>query len=429
MKDLKLNVVDTKPCLVILDVEVPQAEVSSETEKVYQELQKTLSLPGFRTGKAPMEMIRKNYVENARAKVVQNLAEKAVFSALKTKGIEPVNYPKIHELSFDFDKPFKFKMEAEKHPEFKLKDYKGIKVNKIINKITDVKVNESLDVLRERNAKLCESKSEAVDAKHFVMVDYDGYVKDVAVPELKAKDQMIDLSSPQIIVGFKEGLSGAKKGEERSINVKFPADYPNKKLANEDVVFKVIVKEIKEKLLHPLDDEFAKDFGFTNLAELKQRIKENLEAEEKNRQEKSVRDQIIESLLKSNAFEVPKSFVEDQLEIIKNRLSQYYKQQGIKDELWKTNFEKNKDKYLKEAEEDVRLSYIFREVIKEFKIEVSQEELNKRLETMKESNKGREKEVEKYFSENKEKISASLKEEKIFDFLIENAKIKENVIK
>jgi trigger factor len=377
----------------------------------------------------PLEMIKKNYVENARAKVIQNLAEKAVFSALKLKGIEPVDFPKIHEISFDFDKPFKFKMEAEKHPEFKVKDYKGIKVKKDINKISDAKIDVEIETLRERNAKLEESKSDTIAASHLVMVDYDGYADGQPVGDLKAKNQLIDLASPQIIAGFKEGLVGAKKNDTRDINVKFPADYPNKKLADKDIVFKAVVKEIKEKVLPPLDDELAKDFGFKGLAELKEKIKESLETEEKQKQEKSVRDQIIESLLKSNEFAVPKSFVDAQFEASKTKIAEYYKQQGMKEDAWKANFEKNKEKYQKEAEEDVRLSYIFRDLAKEIKIDVTDEDLNKEVEKLTTANKGREKEVEKYFTENKDKISSALKEEKLFNFLIESAKIKENVIK
>ncbi|MBN1621144.1 MAG: trigger factor [Endomicrobiales bacterium] len=429
MENLKVEIVEKKPCSVILNIEVPQPEVKVETEKVYQEIQRIARVSGFRQGKAPMEMIKKNYVDNAREKVLENLIQKSVFPALKSKGIEPIAIPSIQEVNFDFDKPLKFKVKTERSPEFKSKDYKGVKIVKEIRAITKEKIGESIDALREKNAKLVESKKDVVEPKSYVMVDYEGYKDSQEIKGLKAKNQLLDLSASQLIMGFKDGLLGAKKGEEKEIKVKFPKEHPDKKLADQDVIFKARIKEIKEKELPALDDELAKDFNIPSLKELESKVKESLEQEEKRRQEQDVRDKLIEHLLSANKFEVPDSLVEEQLKYMIERMSEYFKSQGMPESSWKENSKEWNEKYRKEAEQKVRIAYILSDIAKIEKIEVTEDDLKSELENMKKRNPDKESAVEKYFEKNKESIISQLKDDKLFKFLLDNAKIKEKTIK
>jgi trigger factor len=259
------------------------------------------------------------------------------------------------------------------------------------------------------------------------MVDYDCFQGNEPLSDLKAKNQLVDLSAPHALAGFNEGLLGERKNEEREIKVTMPADYPNKKLANPEVTFKVKVLEIKDKVLPNLDDEFAKDFGLASLAELEGKVKESLETEEKNRQMQEVEKQIVDQLLESNKFPVPDSLVEEQKNYLLNRLSDYFKRQGISEEEWKKNKEQWAGKYQEEAERNVRISYILNAVAREEKIDASDEDMAKELERLKQANPQRPADVEKYFSESKIRIASHLKEEKIFAFLMDHAKIKEEV--
>jgi trigger factor len=426
-QDIKTSIIEEKPCSVIMSVEIPHPEVASETEKVYEAIQKEATVPGFRQGKAPMELIKKNYTNTAREKIIGNLIRRTVFSTLQSKGIEPLDTPVIDEITFDFDKPFIYTMKAERHPEFKVKDYQGLKVTKEIHPVTEAKIKENIAAVRERNARLVESKSETVCPDSFIMVDYDCFQGNEPLSDLKAKNQLVDLSAPHALAGFKEGLLGARKNEEREIKVTMPADYPNKKLANQEVTFKVKVLEIKDKVLPNLDDEFAKDFGLASLAELEGKVKESLETEEKNRQMQEVEKQIVDQLLESNKFPVPDSLVEEQKNYLLNRLSDYFKRQGISEEEWKKNKEQWAGKYQEEAERNVRISYILNAVAREEKIDASDEDMAKELERLKQANPQRPADVEKYFSESKSRIASHLKEEKIFAFLMDHAKIKEEV--
>jgi trigger factor len=376
-----------------------------------------------------MDLVKRNYSSTAREKVVESLIQQTVFSSLKAHGIEPINYPLIEEVNFDFDKPFKYRMKAERHPEFKVKDYKKIKVNKEVREVTESSVGKRIDALRERNARLEESKTGLIGATSFAIVDFDGYVEGQSVEQLKAKNQLFDLSAPQSLKGFNEGLTGMKKGEEKEIVIKMPQEYPDKKIAGKDVAFKVKVCEIKEKLLPALDDEFAKDLGVGSLQELKDKVKEAMEAEEKKREGEEVDRQLIEHLLAGNAFPVPDSLIEEQLDYIMKRTENYYTGQGGQKAEWDKKAAEMRPKYREEAEKNVRLSYILNAVAQEEKLDVAEEEIAKELEKVVKANPGKEEEVKKYFSENKSSIASRLKEQKIFEFLIKEAAVKETKAK
>lgn len=427
--DIKVNIVDQKPCSIVMSIEVPHPEVSEETERVYQDIQKVAQVPGFRAGKAPMDLVKKNYTSAAREKVIENLIRRTLFSSLKAHGIEPIDSPTINEMSFEFDRPFTYQVRAERHPEVKAKDYKGIKITKEIHPVTEARVKEQIEALRERNARLVESKSDTVNDKSFVTVDSECFKGTEPVNELKAKNQLIDLSSPQTIPGFKEGLVGAKKDEERDIKVKFPDEYPDKKIAGQEMNFKIKVLAIKEKELPALDDELAKDFGLKDLAELQTKVRESMEAEETKRQDQEVEKQIIDHLVKVNEFPVPDSLVEEQLNYLLKRMEDYLRRQGLSQEEWNKNIDRWREKYKPEAERNVRVSYILNGIADEEKLGVTDDDLKAERERMEKANPERAADVEKYFNEQKSRISANLKEEKIFKFLLDNAKVKEETKK
>lgn len=425
----KVNIIDTQPCSVILSIEVASQEVLNETEKVYKEIQRAAQVQGFRQGKAPMELVKKNFTSTARERVIDNLIRQTAFSAIKNQGVIPIDSPLIKDVVFEFGKPFSYQLKVERHPEFSVKDYKGIKVNKEIKEITEDKINKNIESLCERNAKLEESKSDIIKDNHFVMVDYECFKDGQEIPEMKTKNQLIDLSSPQMLGDLKKGLTGVKKGEDKEVKVKLPADYPGKNLAGQEIVFKIKVKEIKEKVIPLIDDELAKDFGIENLEQLKIKVKETLEIEEKKRQTQEVEKQIVDSLLESNKFSVPQTMVEEQLKDMIDKTVEYYRRNGISQSECDKKIEEWNTKFKDEAERNVRLSYILNAISKEMKLEVTEEDLNAELEKMRKSVPGKEQEAEKYFNEHKEKILYRVKEEKLFAFLTDNAKIKETLKK
>ena len=424
--EFKSKVVEKKPCSISMEVEIEPSQTDIELKLVYESIQQTAKVPGFRTGKVPMDMIKKNYSDVAREQLIESMIKKTVFSAMEKENFAPIDMPVITNLDYDFGKVLKYSFKAECQPEVKVKDYKDIKVKKEKYKVTDANINKNLDVLLDRNAKLIVSKTGEVKKDSFVIVNYEGFCDGKPVEKIKAKEHMIDLGAENTLKGFKDGLKGAKKGETKDIEIEYPKDYLNKELAGKKVVFKTTIEEVKEKELPELNDDFAKDMGLENLDDLKKKIKESLESEETRRQNGEVEKQIIEHLLDKNKFDVPQSIVLQQKKYLIKRMSDYMKSQGANEEFIAKQVEASDKKYEEEAEKNVRLSYILNGVCVDEKIEVSDKELDEEKQKMLDSNPTRKEDVENYFKENKANIAASLKEEKIFKFLLDNAKISES---
>ena len=389
--EFKSKVVEKKPCLISMEVEIEPSQTDIELKSVYESIQQTAKVSGFRTGKVPMDIIKRNYPDVAKEQLIENMVKKTVFSALEKENFAPIDMPVITNIEYEFGQALKYSFKAECQPEVKVKDYKAGEVKK----------------------------------DSFVIVSYEGFCDGKAVEKIKAKEHMIDLGAENTLKGFKDGLKGAKKGDTKDIEIEYPKDYLNKELAGKKVVFKTTVEEIKEKELPELNDDFAKDMGLESLDDLKKKIKESLEHEETRRQNGEVEKQIIEHLLDKNKFDVPESIVLQQKKYLIKRMSDYMKSQGANEEFIAKQVEASDKKYGEEAEKNVRLSYILNGICVDEKIEVSDKELDDEKQKMLDSNPTRKEDVENYFKENKANIAASLKEEKIFKFLVDNAKISE----
>ncbi|MDD5102323.1 MAG: trigger factor [Endomicrobiaceae bacterium] len=421
--EFQSKVVEKKPCAIVMEVEVAPAQTDIELSNVYQAIRATAKVAGFRAGKVPMDLVKKTYPDAARERLIEEVIKKTVFSALEKENFAPIDMPVINTVDYEFGQTLKYVFKAECQPEIKAQDYKGININKEEFKIGDTNINENIKVMLDRNAKLIISKDETVKQDSFVIVNYEGFCDGIAVENIKAKDHMLDLGAENTLKGFKDALVNAKKGDTKDVEIEYPADYTNKVLAGKKVVFKTTIVELKEKQLPELNDDFAKDMGLENLEDLKIKIKESMEQEEKRRQESEVERQIVEHLLEKNKFEVPESIVAQQKEYLIKRMSDYMKKQGADDEFIAKQVEFSKDKYLEEANKNVRLSYILNSIYSEEKLEVTDQEIEAEKQKILDSNQARKEEVEKYFTEYKANISASLKEKKIFDFIINNSKI------
>ena len=423
--EFKSTVVEKKPCSISMEVQIEPSQTDIELKKVYEEIQKNAKISGFRVGKVPMDLVKKNYSDVAKEKLIENMIRRTAFSALEKENFAPIDMPVITNIEYEFGQVLKYSFNAECQPEVKVKDYKEIKIKKEKYKVTDANIKASIDVLLDRNAKLVVSKTGEVKKDSFVIVNYEGFIDGKPVEKIKAKEHMIDLGAENTLKGFKDGLVKAKKGETKDIEIEYPADYVNKDLAGKKVIFKTTIEEVKEKELPELNDDFAKDMGLENLDDLKKKIKESLESEETRRQNGEVEKQIVEHLLDKNKFDVPKSIVLQQKKYLIKRMSDYMKRQGANEEFIAKQVEASNKKYEEEAEKNVRLSYILNGVCIDEKIEVSDKDLDNEKQKMLDSNPTRKEDVENYFKENKANIIASLKEDKIFKFLLDNAKITE----
>jgi trigger factor len=424
--DLKVKVTDRKPCRLTLSVQVSWKRVEGETEESFRRIQGRAKLPGFRPGKAPMDMVRQNFEGAAREDALDRLLRKAATEALEKEKAVPVVPPTIDKVQFQPEKPLSFEVAAECAPEVDLKDYKGLPLEKGPTAVSDEDVKKRLDEVREGNAKLVESKAEKAADDHFLVVDYVGLLDGLPIPDGRAEGQLIDLSAPQSIAGFSDGLKGAKAGETREVPVKFPDEHPNKALAGKPVVFKVTVQTIKEKQLPVLDDEFAKDMGCKDLADLTERVRLSIAREREKAVRQSLERQVTEKLLERHAFDVPPSLVEDRAKHLTDSLKQYLLRGGASEEDWKANEEKMVSKNRVEAERQIRLSYVLERIAEAEKLEVSDEEVARLAQhSLETADPGRRREMERWLAERGDHLRAQIREEKIFTLLIDKAAMKE----
>ncbi len=420
----KVKVIKEEPCEITFSVELPSDEVTKETDSVYQNIKSRASLPGFRTGKAPMELIRQNFTDRARQTILENLVGKAATQVLRERKIQTLDTPKVEKIDFEFGKPLSFEMKVEKDPEIKLKDYKGLKATKAAVAVTNEMVTKTLDDLRERNATLVASADTKVGAGHFAVIDFEGKIEGKAFPGGSAKNYLLDMAAPQTIAGFSDGLAGATLAEKKTIQVRFPADYPRKEWAGKEAVFEVTVKEIKEKKLPAGDDEFAKDLGLGSLAELQEKIRQNLEKEETNRAEKDFEEQLYQALLDKHALSVPTTLVEERVNTLSQRALGNLERQGL---IVKGDAQAEKtvrEKSRPQAEKDVRLSYLLKAIAEAEKLDATEEDLATLKKQAAEENKDHPEAVDKYFIEHNVALRASLTEGKVLEFLKKNAKVK-----
>jgi len=420
----KIKVIKEEDCLVTLSIELPKDEVAQELESVYQHIQSRASLPGFRVGKAPIDMVRKNFADKARQTVLENLISRASTQVIRERKIEAINTPQVEKLEYDLGKPLIFHLSVEKDPVIKVKDYKGIKVNRPSTVVTDEAITKTLEEIRERNATLVASSAQTVDKTNFAVIDFEGKIDGKVFPGGTSKNYLLDMNQPQTIAGFSDGILGAELNKERTVQVRFPADYARKEWANKEAVFQVTVKEIKEKKLPNLDDEFAKDLGLTSLDELKKKVQENLQKEQTSKAEKEEEEQIYQALVDNHKFSIPPTLVEERVRTLTQRALSNLQRQGLVSQGDKQAEETIRGKTRPQAEKDVRLSYLLKAIAAQEKLEANQADVDELKKKALEETKDNPGNVDKYFQERDLAIRASLTETKVLDFLKKNAKIK-----
>jgi len=421
---LKFKLTEEKPCEVTFSVQIPIEIVKTKKEKVAQEFQKVARLQGFRAGKAPLDLVQKNYADKIQSEALEQLLKDSIPYILKQKSLSPISTPMVDKIELNGEETLSFDLIVERNPDFSVKNYKKIPVTKKIKKITDEDAQKELKHLQEKNSKLVPSKSEHAEKHHYAVIQHEGFFNGRPLPELKADNQLINLSAPQSIEGFAEGILGLKLGESKEITVQFPQEYPNKELAGHPVQFKLTLQDLKEKSMPALDDEFAKDFELASLEELKQKIRESLEKTLEKNNATEEEKQILDHLVKENPIPVPESMVHLQVESLLNRTKKILVQQGLAQPTEEKEKEL-KEKYRPDAERHVRISYLLSGVGKEESLNPTQEELAAELKKAVEANPGKSDQVEHYFKEHESMILNQILEDKVIKFLIENAKIKE----
>jgi len=300
-----------------LSITLPAEDVAKELDKAYKKLSREVSLKGFRRGKVPMSVLKKNFKDRVQDEVGEKLVQATYFDAVEKEKLDPVVHPEIREHSFREDGTFLYVAEVDVKPVFELNEYKGIKVERPVTDVTDEEVDARVEELRRQHAVLRSADDDyAVQADDVAVVDFQGFHNDKAMPEVHNENYSVDIGSGSLGKEFEEKLIGLKKGDKTLYEVEFPAGYPNPVLAGKTVEFKVDVKGVKQRIKPDLDDEFAKDIKeeYQTLDDLKKGIREQLQKEKEKALEGDLDDRIMHALIDANPFDVPERLVRFEIE-------------------------------------------------------------------------------------------------------------------
>ena len=415
---------------VKLELTVEDNRFDEAMKKVYFKTAKYFNIPGFRKGKAPMNIVEKYYGKEIFYEDTFNeLVPEVLEDALKENKIEAVSRPDIDVKQIGKGQDLIFTAVFQTKPEAELGKYKGIEIKKIEYTVKDKDVNHELEHMQEHNSRLISIEDRPVEKGDIATIDFEGFVDGVAFEGGKAENYDLEIGSNSFIPGFEDQVIGTKIDEEKDINVKFPEEYFSKELAGKDATFKVKVHAIKKKELPKLDDEFAKEASeFDTLKELKASIKERLEKENEEKQKYEIEEAVVKAVTENIKVEVPSGMIETEVENMIKDIETRLSYQGIKFDqylqmLGKT-MEEMKKEYEPQAEEAVKTRLMLEAVIKAEKIEANIEEIDEKIKEMA-KNYGKENDEAFLQNENvRNYIEEGIKSEKAVDFLVKNAKMK-----
>ena len=414
-----------------LTIEVAPEELEKAIEGAYQKNKSKISVPGFRKGKVPRQMIERMYgkevfYEDAVNALIPEAYEKAVDECEE----EIVSSPKIEVEQVEAGKPFIFTAEVALKPEVKLGKYKGVKVEKADTEVTDEEVDKEIDKERESNARNIDVTDRAVKDGDIVTLDFEGFVDGTAFEGGKGENYPLTIGSGTFIPGFEEQLVGAEIGKETEVNVTFPEDYQAEDLKGKAAVFKCTVKEIKEKELPTLDDEFASEVSeFETLAEYKADIRGRLE----ERKAKAVREAkeaaVIEEIIKDSDMEIPEAMIETQQRQMIDEFAQRIQMQGLTLEQYfqftGASYDQMIEQVKPQAEKRIQSRLVLEAVAAAEKIEATEEDYEEELKSMAEAYQMEVDKVKELLPEKSvQQIKEDIAVKKAAEFVVDNAKEK-----
>lgn len=431
---MNITVENLAPCKKLVRVEVAATVVDETFEAITKDFQKQASLPGFRPGKSPRAMVLKKYEADIKAEAKRKLIGDAYRNALAEKKIEAIGQPDIEEIQFDHGQPLLFAATVETAPEFELPEYKGLPLKRELKEVTEADVDRALELLARQQVTF-ETVARELRTGDVAVVNYTGTVDGKPITDLaptamgltEQKSFWVDMTSDSFIAGFADQLAGAKAGEQRTVNVDFPADFVTKELAGLKGVYAVEVVEVKEKHTPAIDDAFAKGYGASDLAVLRAGVRRDLENELKSSQEKSVRGQLIGGLLSRVNFDLPEVVVAQETRHVVYNIVQENTKRGVGRELIEQQKDEIYSAAARSAKDRVKLSFLVQRIAAKENLQVAQEEVVQRVQALALAYQIP---VEKFIKDLQKRngvneIYEQITHEKVVQFLEQNAQVEE----
>ena len=411
---------------------VAAADISRATDDKLRALSGQVNLPGFRPGKAPLGLLKKQYGKSVLGEVLQEQVNTATAKALEDNKLRPALQPKVEIQKFDDGTDLEYTVEVEVMPDVQPADFRQMTLEKLVADIPDADVDSALERIAQ-GQKEYEDVTEARPAAKGdgLVIDFLGKVDGVAFDGGAAKDYTLELGSNTFIPGFEDQLVGANVGDKKEVNVTFPAEYGNKDLAGKAAVFEVEVKALKAAKPVTIDDEFAKKMGLDSVAALKDAVRKQIEQEYNGVSRSRLKRKLLDQLADGHSFPVPQGMVDMEFEQIWQQLQGESPEAVAEREKSGKTEDELKVEYRGIAERRVRLGLLLAHVGQDAKIEVKQEELTRAVMEQARRFPGQEKQVLEFFRSNEQatnSLRAPIFEDKVVDYILELAKVSEKKV-
>ncbi len=411
-------------------VELAPDAVAGEFSKAYQDLGRKVRVKGFRAGKAPRTVLQGIYGEEIKDQVRSQLVEDSLSEIIKDRGLQVVSRPEIETNELQDGRSFSFSAVFEVKPELEVKDYIGIEVEKIKLSVTDQQVEDALDRLREGHARLEPiEKRDTVERGDFVTLDFEGSIAGKPFAGSNGENYLLEIGGQRALPEFENAIVGLRVGERQTVQVNYPTSYPNPEIAGKSVGFSVVVRDLKRKVLPPLDDDFAKDHGeCASLEELRAALRSRLEHELEQIQHEALKEQVVNRVIEKNSFTPPPSMVERQARYLLERAQNETAGSRRSEQTEAVSSSAETRKALEaRAVRQVQATLLVEKIAQAEHIEISDKDVQERIDSLTKAAGERAKMVREFYSrsEAREELSGQIIFDRALDFLVERARIRE----
>ena len=425
---MSLQVENLEKNMAKLTIEVPASEFEKALQSAYNKQKKSISVPGFRKGKVPRQMVEKMYgPEIFYEDAANELIPTAYEEELKNCDLEIVSRPTVDIVQIKKGENFIFTAEVAVKPEVTLGEYKGMEVDKTSTRVTQKEVEAKIKEEAEKNARTVTVEGRPVQDGDEVILDFEGFVDGEAFEGGQGENYPLTIGSGSFIPGFEEQLVGAEAEKEVEVKVTFPEEYHAEELKGKDAVFKCTIHEIKEKQIPEIDDEFAAEVSeFDTLDEYKADVKAKIKEQKENEGKQKKEDQAVEKAVANAAMEIPEAMIDEQVRQMVNEFAQNMQYQGISFEQYcqitGMTLEKIQEETRPQAVKRIETRLVLEAIAKAENIEVTEERLDEEIKKMAESyNMEADKLKELMGEEEKKQMMEDIAVQDAVTFLVENA--------
>jgi len=404
-------------------VEIEEAKVADAVESRLKDMAKTTKIKGFRAGKVPFKVVKQHYGQQVRQEIISDLVQSSFYEAVSQEKLRPAGGPTIGNDLIATD-GLKYSATFEVYPEVEIASLDGVSIEKETAEIADADIDEMIETIRKQN-KGWEEVERAADDGDQVTVDFAGTVEGEAFEGGSGSDMTVEIGAGRMIAGFEDGLKGLTVGQESTLSLTFPENYPQKDLAGKPVEFTITVKKVEQAALPEVDAEFAKKMGVEdgNLEQMRKDIQENMQRELDNKIKTNLKQTVMDKLLELHQMDVPKALLDQESNVLMQQMQQNLTSQGMKADDVQLNPEMFKD----QAARRVSLGLIMAEVVKQNDIKVDDAKVRAKVEEIAEPYEKPDEVISWYYGDKQRlnEVESLVFEEQIIDWMLDQITVSE----